>query len=37
MEFNLVEDTINKACDDQEWKYKQCIGESSDLKYPHNL
>ena len=36
MAFDLVKDTLNKACEDQEWKYKQC-GESSDLKYHPNL
>ena len=37
MAFDLVKDTLNKACEDQEWKYKQCVGESSDLKYHSNL
>ena len=35
--FDLVKDTLNKACEGQEWKFKQCVGEQSDLKYHPNL
>ncbi|XP_073236727.1 pituitary tumor-transforming gene 1 protein-interacting protein-like [Porites lutea] len=25
MDFDLVKDTLNKACEGQEWKFKQCL------------
>ena len=27
--FNVVSGTVKKACEGQEWKYKQCVGEAS--------